>query len=89
MTHDYIVCPICQSDSTTIIRDIEMGEMICGKCGLVIYDKIQETRSECHYFNTKEANNRSRTGMHFSLAHHDMGYPLLLGGLIKMPMGTS
>src|SRR5919201_4316651 len=53
--------------------------MICGKCGLVIYDKIQETRSECHYFNTKEANNRSRTGMHFSLAHHDMGLSTIIG----------
>ncbi len=36
-------CYVCSS-SSSIITDYESGEVICSKCGLVISDKIQESR---------------------------------------------
>ena len=56
-----------------------MGEMLCGRCSLVISDKIQETLLEVHSFNIKEINDTSRTGMPFSLANHDMGLSRIIG----------
>jgi transcription initiation factor TFIIIB Brf1 subunit/transcription initiation factor TFIIB len=36
-------CSLCKSEN--LITDTESGEVICGKCGMVISDKIQETES--------------------------------------------
>ncbi|MGB6674034.1 MAG: TFIIB-type zinc ribbon-containing protein [Candidatus Nitrosopolaris sp.] len=50
-----IVCSTCKKDQT-IITDQATGEIICSKCGLVISDKIQDTRQEWRDFlNTEEA----------------------------------
>ena len=50
---DPIVCSICKKDQT-IITDVVTGEIVCGKCGLVISDKIQDTRQEWRDFMTTE-----------------------------------
>jgi transcription initiation factor TFIIB len=77
---DSIICPLCRNDSSTI-TDKVIGEMICGRCGTVISDRIQETRTQKgHYFSIYKINEKtSRTGMPFSLARHDMGLSTLLG----------
>src|SRR5438552_18750332 len=68
-----IVCSTCKKDQT-IITDEVTGEIVCSKCGLVISDKIQDTRQEWRDFvNSDEAKDRRRTGMPTSLASHDMG----------------
>jgi transcription initiation factor TFIIIB Brf1 subunit/transcription initiation factor TFIIB len=36
---------VCEKDKT-IITDLECGEVVCSKCGLVISDKIQDIRQE-------------------------------------------
>jgi transcription initiation factor TFIIB len=60
-----IVCSICKKDQT-IITDLDSGEIVCSKCGLVISDKIQDTRQEWRDFvNSEEAKDRRRTGMPF------------------------
>lgn len=74
-----IICSTCKKDYT-IITDLDSGEIVCSKCGLVISDKIQDTRQEWRDFvNTEEAKNRRRTGMPTSLARHDMGLYTLIG----------
>ena len=80
MTRDFIICPGCQNNSS-IITDRVIGEMICGRCGLVIYDRIQETRpEEGHPFSIYEVNDKKNsTGMPFSLARHDMGLSTVIG----------
>jgi TFIIB zinc-binding len=35
-----VKCSSCNGDK--IVTDYESGEIICGKCGLVIYDLTQE-----------------------------------------------
>ena len=65
-----VVCSICKSNN--VITDPEAAEIICSKCGMVISEKIQETRQESRTFLTNEAEDR-RTGMPTSLALSDMG----------------
>ena len=62
-----IVCSICKKDKT-IITDLDCGEIVCSKCGLVISDKIQDSRQEWRDFGiSEEAKDRRRTGMPISL----------------------
>jgi transcription initiation factor TFIIB len=50
---------VCSSDS--IITDYESGEVVCSKCGLVISDKIQESRlAAAIVTNTPSANKSTR-----------------------------
>jgi transcription initiation factor TFIIB len=79
-----IVCPNCNNDnysSNYIITDPETGELICSNCGLVVSDRVQETRPEWRSFNTTEElnNNRIRAGTPTSLARHDMGLYTIIG----------
>jgi transcription initiation factor TFIIB len=74
-----IICSTCKKDQT-IITDEVTGEIVCSKCGLVISDKIQDTRQEWRDFlNTEEAKDRRRTGIPTSLALHDMGLYTMIG----------
>ena len=73
------ICSMCKEDQT-IITDLLTGEIVCSKCGLVISDKIQDTRQEWRDFvNSEEAKDRRRTGMPTSLARHDMGLYTMIG----------
>ncbi|HLG36515.1 MAG TPA: TFIIB-type zinc ribbon-containing protein, partial [Nitrososphaera sp.] len=56
-----LLCSMCNSDQT--VTDPESGEIICGNCGLVLSDKVQESRPEWRAFTTQETNDRSRTGV--------------------------
>ena len=67
------VCPLCKSDNA-IITDPKSGEVICSKCGMVVSDKIQETRQESRrLLNAEQSKDKIRTGMPTSLAQADMG----------------
>ena len=80
-------CSICKKDQT-IITDLLTGEIVCSKCGLVISDKIQDTRQEWRDFvNSEEAKDRRRTGMPTSLARHDMGLYTMIGRGLKDARG--
>ena len=84
-----IVCSMCGAGSSNsqMVTDPESGEIICSNCGMVISDKIQETRQEWRTFNTQELNDRSRTGMPTSLARHDMGLSTIIGRTDKDASG--
>jgi len=76
---------MCNKSQT--VTDLESGELICSSCGLVISEKIQETRPEWRAFNNAEVNDRSRTGIPTSLARHDMGLATVIGRTDKDASG--
>ena len=82
-----ILCSMCKSDQT--VTDPESGEIICRNCGLVLSDKVQESRPEWRAFTTEEANDRSRTGIPSSLARHDMGLSTVIGRTNKDASGRA
>ena len=74
-----IVCSTCKKGQT-IISDLDSGEIVCSKCGVVISDKIHDTRQEWRDFLISEqAKDRRRTGMPTSLALHDKGLYTMIG----------
>jgi transcription initiation factor TFIIB len=78
-----IICSTCKNDQTSV-TDPESGEIVCGNCGMVMLDNIQENRPEGRSFTTTtdEVNysRRSRrTGMPTSLARHDRGLATIIG----------
>lgn len=80
-----IICNGCKEGR--VITDSESGEIICGNCGLVLTDRVQETRAEWRAFNTEEMTDRSRTGIPSSLARHDMGLSTIIGKADKDASG--
>ncbi len=77
-------CPSCGGKK--IVSDQDTGELFCGKCGLVITDKIADTGAEWRSFANDEGN-RARTGAGTSLTMHDMGLSTVIGAANKDATG--
>lgn len=45
-----ICCPGCKRDPPNIYEDYSSGDMVCGDCGIVVGDRIIDTRSEWRTF---------------------------------------
>jgi len=69
-------CPSCGDKK--IVTDQNTGELFCGKCGMVVTDKVAETGAEWRSFANDETN-RARTGAGTSLTMHDMGLSTVIG----------
>jgi transcription initiation factor TFIIB len=84
-----IICPICNispahkdnpSETSTVITDVESGEIICSKCGIVINDRIEDsTRPDSRTFGNEQDYNKIRLGPPTSIAYHDMGLSTTIG----------
>ena len=73
-----IGCPRC--GGTNLIRDLEVGEEVCGECGLVISEGIVDVGPEWRAFTSVEKENRPRTGMARSYTLYDMGLSTSFNG---------
>ncbi len=56
-----------------LITDTEVGEIMCGSCGVVLVEKIEEKGPENHAFTKEEYMKNTRHGVKSSLAFNDMG----------------
>jgi len=56
-----------------LITDTKVGEIMCGSCGMVLVEKIEETCLENHAFTKEEYMKNTRHGPKSSLAFNDMG----------------
>ena len=41
-----LICPECKDPNPNIIEEFGSGDLVCGSCGLVLGDRIVDTRSE-------------------------------------------
>jgi transcription initiation factor TFIIB len=64
-------CPEC--GSTNIIVDSEMGEYVCGNCGLVIEENMPNQGAEWRAFTPQERASRARAGTPTKFSHYDKG----------------
>jgi transcription initiation factor TFIIB len=80
MTQNHVqnVCSKC--GGTSLIRDEDLGEVVCTSCGLVIADCILDTGPEWRAFTSVEKENRPRTGMARSYTLYDMGLSTSFNG---------
>ncbi len=77
-------CPSCGHKK--MVTDQNTGELFCGKCGLVINEKISDTGAEWRSF-TNDETNRARVGAGTSLTMHDMGLSTVIGAQNKDSTG--
>ena len=84
-------CPVCGVKK--ILTDQNTGELFCGKCGLVISDKITDTSAEWRSFSKEGGADPTRTGAPTSLTMHDRGLSTVIGAVNKdasgKPLSTS
>jgi transcription initiation factor TFIIB len=71
-------CPRC--GGTNLIRDLEVGEEVCGECGLVVSEEIVDVGPEWRAFTSAEKENRPRAGMARSYTLYDMGLSTSFNG---------
>lgn len=84
-----MICPVCGGNArkdnnpngaSTVITDVESGEIICSNCGMVISDRIEDgTRPDSRTFGNEQDYGRIRLGPPTSIAYHDMGLSTTIG----------
>jgi transcription initiation factor TFIIB len=42
-----LICPECRDQQPNIEEEFSSGDLVCRGCGLVLGDRIVDTRSEC------------------------------------------
>ncbi len=70
-TATHFMCPEC--GGTNLVRDMEMGESVCGGCGLVIQEGILDQGAEWRAFTPQERRSRARVGAPTRYFHYDKG----------------
>ncbi|TGJ82213.1 hypothetical protein E0Z10_g6563 [Xylaria hypoxylon] len=75
--NEIIQCPDCREFPPNLVEEFSSGDMVCGSCGLVLGDRIIDTRSEWRTFANDDQNNDdpSRVG--------DSVNPLLNGSQLE------
>lgn len=57
-----LICPECRDPNPNIVEQFGSGDLVCGNCGLVLGDRIVDTRSEWRTFANDEGDDPSRVG---------------------------
>ncbi|KAF7336963.1 Transcription initiation factor IIB [Mycena venus] len=57
-----LMCPECIDPNPNIAEEFGSGDLVCRKCGLVLGDRIVDTRSEWRTFANDEGDDPSRVG---------------------------
>ena len=72
-----ILCSKCQLDH--LVTDPESGEVVCSICGLVVQEKMEDTKLQYY---EKGIDTRGKEPS--SLAHYDMGLSTIIGKLTDL-----
>jgi transcription initiation factor TFIIB len=72
-----------------LITDSIRGEILCGSCGLVLLDKVEDSGPEQRSFTVEEYAEKSRTGLGSALSIHDKGLSTVIGSQDKDAAGNS
>ncbi|CAG8462533.1 3944_t:CDS:1 [Diversispora eburnea] len=57
-----LICPDCKQQIPNIVEEFASGDLVCGDCGLVLGDRIIDTRSEWRTFANDDGDDPSRVG---------------------------
>ena len=81
-----ITCSTCNIKEDRLVTDVVSGEIVCSNCGTVVIDGIEEIGKE--WINPKDhETDKSRIGLPFSLAVHDMNLSTIIGKTNKDSSG--
>lgn len=57
-----LICRECRDPHPKIVEEFGSGDLVCGNCGLVLGDRVVDTRSEWRTFANDEGDDPSRVG---------------------------
>lgn len=72
-----------------VVTDTVSGEILCGRCGLVLVEKVEDSGSESTMYGIDQYMEKSRTGMKSTLALHDRGLATIIDIKNKDAYGNS
>ncbi len=72
-----------------LITDNIRGEILCGSCGMILIDKVEDSGPEQQSFTLEQYNERSRTGIGSALSIDDKGLSTVIGSQDKDASGNS
>lgn len=72
-----------------VVTDAISGEILCGRCGLVLVEKVEDSSSESTMYGADQYMEKSRTGMKSTLALHDRGLATIIDIKNKDAYGNS
>src|SRR5215207_11631588 len=72
-----IQCEICDPSESKMITDVESGEIICNRCGIVAVQYLEDTSKIWH--KVEDNTSDTRNGNPSSLTLHDQGLATLIG----------
>lgn len=72
-----------------LVTDSIRGEILCGSCGLVLKDKVEDSGPEQRSFTLEQYSERSRTGLGSALSIDDKGLSTVIGPQNKDAAGNS
>jgi len=78
MNKQTLECPRCGEGE--VVSDVDNGEMICARCGLVLEDELIDRGPEWRAFTIAEKENRTRTGLGISYSLYDKGLSTVFRG---------
>jgi len=76
-----IVCEECKPEKRVkgpLITDNVTGEVLCGKCGLVLIEKFEDTSGESRSYNLEDYMGKTRTGPATKLLLSDKGLATII-----------
>ena len=72
-------CILSRCKDGPLITDNIAGELMCGSCGVVLSEKMEEYGPEYRTFTKEDYMQRTRTGMRSTLTIYDMGLATKIG----------
>lgn len=75
-TVTHATCSEC--GSTNLVYDIEIGELVCGECGLVIQQNFIDRGVDWKAFSHQEEQARARAGAPIKYSHYDKGLSTII-----------
>ncbi|HET7642798.1 MAG TPA: hypothetical protein VFK40_04770, partial [Nitrososphaeraceae archaeon] len=81
-----IQCEICDPSESKMITDIESGEIICNRCGMVIVRDVEDTRKS--WYNLGNYSSDTRNGNPSSLTLYDQGLTTKIGNTNRDASGN-
>jgi len=80
-------CPECKSPN--LICDYDTGEMVCGDCGFVLSEQMEDRGPEWRAFTEEEKTERRRVGMPITYTIHDKGLSTTLKPIHRDSFGKA
>ncbi len=77
-------CPRCGKKA--ILNDTGIAELICGRCGYVISEGLEDSGPEWRSF-PDDKTNKTRTGVGISLTIHDYGLATIINPINRDSVG--